>query len=295
LPHYLPFYPATRSELVVPLLRNGQGTPLGSINFESPQLGGFDHEDLEMAQRLASFAVAILTSEDMRERLETSMAMSLMGIADSTWGHEKQTTIRAIKLMAQRCLTELDQGLDPAALRDRLERIERASQSILEAKIPVAPLSGAAREPLVFFKLLHERIQALCKWKYQHVQFHCSEDSDRQAIVEANPEWLKWAIDILVDNAAKQLESQPVRELHLHVHVRHGRVEAALRDTGPGVPLALRPKLGKTRIEKTDGAGGQGLGLLYAGLIVRSYDGELSWNFDEPVGTTAILRLPTKG
>ncbi len=297
-PHYLRFHPDTRSELVVPLLKDG--APLGAINFESTLPSGFDGEDQEMAERLADFAVAMLTGDELRQRLETSMALSLMGLASSTWEHELRTGVLAIQRTAQLCLSEgLTEDLAAATgasaeLRARLLRIEKASQQILGKRIPASPLGDTAAERELLYPLLHERIKGLCKWKYPFVTYEFDETSDRYAVVRVNPEWLKWAVDILVDNAARVLEPLAERRLRLRLARNNGRVEAEFSDSGPGLPEAVRAKLFKERITPEAGAGGQGIGLLYARLILRCYNGDLYWKPQSTPGTTMVLSLPAE-
>jgi GAF domain-containing protein len=76
-PAYIPLDPSVRSQLTVPILR--EGTTLGAINLESDQLGGFDEHDANFVSQLATqAAVALENAQLFQERSQRVEELSLL-------------------------------------------------------------------------------------------------------------------------------------------------------------------------------------------------------------------------
>jgi signal transduction histidine kinase len=75
-----------------------------------------------------------------------------------------------------------------------------------------------------------------------------------------------------------------------------GSYELAVTDSGPGIPLAVLPRVFERyfRVEgrASGGPGGMGLGLAIARAIVLAHGGELTAESPRGTGARFVLRLP---
>lgn len=69
-PHYHPDVPGTRSEMVVPLLEEGEA--IGALDFQSDQPGAFDLDDVAAAEAVADFVVIALRNARLVQDLRRS-------------------------------------------------------------------------------------------------------------------------------------------------------------------------------------------------------------------------------
>lgn len=125
------------------------------------------------------------------------------------------------------------------------------------------------------------------------------EAPDGALSIRADPDRFAQVVTNLVSNAVKfsprdgevrvVLERSPVR----------GQVRLTVRDQGPGIPAAFRPRLFQ-RFAQADGSatrqkGGTGLGLAIVQEIVRQHGGTIAVETAEGVGTAFHVDLPAAG
>jgi signal transduction histidine kinase len=105
------------------------------------------------------------------------------------------------------------------------------------------------------------------------------------AVVEADPEALRRAIDNLVQNALRHCTAQ----VRLAVSVRGATALLVVRDDGPGVPAGERERIFWPRERGSAPMGpGRGLGLAIAREIAHAHGGSLTL---DPTGPGASFRL----
>ena len=68
-PAYLPWHPATRSELAVPI-KNTRGEVIGILNLESHHLAAFTSNDVDLSQHLGSLVAAAIEKAGMFQRMQ---------------------------------------------------------------------------------------------------------------------------------------------------------------------------------------------------------------------------------
>jgi GAF domain-containing protein len=302
-PDYLEFDPRTRSELDVPLLENDK--VLGILGIESNQPAAFDDGDLNTLKALAELAVVAIQNarqfEDLRRTkglVGARTALAWMGMASSTWSHGIQGHAINIRNQAELLRSRLNEGTFDATIgelaEERLTSIEDEATAMIERRI-VAPLSTA--QGVVDFRIndfIQKRIDRL--WEdepYCTVQRHLNLSAPRDSKVRCSPEWLRQALDIIVDNAINSMRDLPCRLITIGTQEKGQRVEISIADTGSGIPNEILATLFK-QVQKSPGSKGLGIGLLMAQVIIEAYRGDIVVESTGPAGTRVVISLPVE-
>lgn len=127
------------------------------------------------------------------------------------------------------------------------------------------------------------------------MMLHLGDDAQ----VRVGVGWLRHALNILVDNAVRELEHVPERNQELSLISRSTRsgVEIVVADNCPGIPPYIRALFGKTSVP---GAMEPISGYLTAKAVAEIYGGKLevetgSWGTQMIIGLPAYKELPDAG
>ena len=108
--------------------------------------------------------------------------------------------------------------------------------------------------------------------------------------VQADPEAMKRALSILIDNAAEAMQHSLVRELHIATSLLpSGAVELLLADTGSGLTDEMRERLFLPYFSTKQR--GTGLGLAIAAKIVQEHQGTIRAESNVPTGARFLIEL----
>ena len=297
---YITFDPRTRSELTVPLLEKEK--VLGVLSLESDHTEAFDEDDLNTLQALAELAVIALHNARQYDDLEQTKglvgartALAWMGMATNAWSHSIAANaihIRNQVTLLREKLKKNSVGVDTLQLaEERLGRIDRDAVEILDRQI-IAPLSEEGIQSVNINELIERRINQL--WEnepYNTTQRRLELSAPDNTTVRCNPEWLRRALDNVIDNAVMAMAGVSNRLLVISTKLANGDVEVVLADTGPGIPEEILPGLFK-QTQHPPYSKGMGIGLLMAQLVVEVYGGGIAVRSTGPGGTTLVIRLP---
>ena len=103
---------------------------------------------------------------------------------------------------------------------------------------------------------------------------------------------LETALYNLVENGLEHNDADDLR-VEITVGTVDGEVEIRIADDGPGIPEMERRVLEEG--QETSLQHGSGLGLWLAKWVLRSADGSLQFEQNQPRGTVAVVRLPAAG
>jgi GAF domain-containing protein len=289
------------SELVVPIKSDGK--VIGVINVEYFDTKLFDEQDKNTLEALAiqaSMAIKIARQYEAQKIAQALIAartsLAWMGMASSTALHtisNKATTIQDLVALLRR---DLKWGKAIADLEKRLNTIHTVAANILDTPITALSPTGTDVGLVPINDLVRERIGQLWQrepYKLVDIQFETANNTS--LTVRANPEWLKRALTILIDNAVQAMDGCATKNFTVNIYLRNKQVEIYLTDTGPGIPEDIMPKILQEPIEKDKEAKGLGMGLLMAQTIVQAYGGTISLESTDPSGTTMVIRLPIIG
>ena len=109
--------------------------------------------------------------------------------------------------------------------------------------------------------LIRERVKQL--WEnepYKSIDVQTDLSLDDMKTVRASSEWLRRALDILIDNAVTAMAGCPRRKITIQTDQENDKAMIFVSDTGKGIPADNRPHLFIEKIEKPEGSKGLGIG-----------------------------------
>jgi PAS domain S-box-containing protein len=113
-------------------------------------------------------------------------------------------------------------------------------------------------------------------------------------IVSADPGRLSQAVSNLLSNAVKF--SPPGGEVVVGIEIRRGTIRISVRDNGPGIPEAFKPRIfdkyEQANCKEARQMGGTGLGLCIVKQIVERLKGEVGFEPAAGGGSTFYVDLP---
>ncbi len=295
-PDYIESNGSSKSELSVPLMQGYKS--IGTINVESKQLNGFDEDDKMALEALAEHAVIAIQNAKTKVRVDSSTALAWMGMASSVWRHAVVSQTLVIKEQSQFLRHDLTQEVTPAILsrvKERLAMIEELADEVV-AKPMTPMLSSKEGSSLAEInQIVRDRILRLQEQEpYKSAGLILDLRSSNSDTIRVSSDWLRRALDILVDNAVEAVQGVEVNQRSVCVSTLTvgERVKIIVADNGQGVPAGTRDKLFQHRIEKPPGAKGFGMGLLIAQTIVEAYDGDIKLDKTGLEGTQMTITFP---
>jgi two-component system OmpR family sensor kinase len=234
------------------------------------------HDDLSDLQR---------TFNDMLDRLESAFVTQRQLLDDA--GHELRTPLTILRGHLE--VLDASDPEDVAATRtllldetDRMARLVNDLLMLAKARRPdFVSLQATDVEALTHGVLDRARALADRTWLLDDVASGEAQ-LDGQRITQALLQ--------LADNAARH--TQPGDEIGIGSRHHEGRLELWVRDTGAGVPPALRSQIFDRFSRGEHDDEGFGLGLSIVRAIAEAHDGDVMLD-DTAVGATFRLRLQT--
>jgi two-component system C4-dicarboxylate transport sensor histidine kinase DctB len=298
-----PYLTATRSEIALPLQVHEQ--LIGVLDVQSEDANAFNEADKVVLQTMADqLAIGIENARQYEELRRTRglvgsrTALAWMGMASSAWRHTIDKHAISIKeqvdLLAHDLRSLLLSDKQPR-LEERLSMIRRLAQQIGEKQItpPLSAEEGVISLPIN--GLIRERMKQLKENEpYRSVEFRLNLTLPNAITVRASSEWLRRALDILIDNGVDAMLDAPQRVMTIETVQRQNDILIRISDTGKGIPEEMQPQLFRNPVEKTKGSKGLGMGLLMAQAIIQTYGGEIAIESTGKTGTTMFICLPSE-
>lgn len=231
--------------------------------------------------------------EKSREHLLQAEKLALVGRLAAGMAHSIRNPLTSVKMR----LFSLDRTLDLTTtqkedlevISDEIRHIDTIVENFLEfsrpPKLKMQKISPSEVVDLVL-QLMKHRLDSY------DVSMHLSRRRPLPE-VQADPEQLKEVLINLIENACEAM----VRGGALHIEEGEtqtpsgGRaVRIRLKDTGPGIPPALKDKLFQPFF--TTKEQGTGLGLSIARRIVEQHGGSLELELSRGTGAEFVITLP---
>lgn len=279
------------STLIVPI--SGSTRPLGILSAHTSRPRAFNSEESSWLQVLAEFVAARLervrlSHSQSNEKLLRAEQMMAIGQVAAGVAHELRNPLTSIKGLIQVNLRELGaRGLptdDLTVIEHEIRRMERTLQTFLDFARPPQP-----DRRLQDIGPIVERVLALVggRARKQKVELKL-QVPDTLAQAEIDGDQIQQLLLNLVLNALDAMPNGGT--LEIEVALRDGEIEAAVRDTGPGISPQILPKVFETFVSSKET--GVGLGLPLSRRIAEEHGGSLS-AYNLPLeGACFLLRLP---
>jgi signal transduction histidine kinase len=262
----------------------------------------FNNEEKRLFETLAGMgAVAIQNARlyqrifSGEEQLRQNERLTTLGLLSAEIAHEIRNPLTVIRLLFESLALDFPPGdarqQDVRIIGEKLDQLEQIVARVLSF--------GKARHELRGRYDLHDLLRdtlLLVRMKLHQngiqLTFEPPAADSRPLIVEASKGQLQQAVLNLLLNATQAMPDGGQITIELGVEWDNGQRIAAIviRDTGTGIPAAIRDNLFDSFLSgRSDGTG---LGLAIVKRILRSHNGDIEVAASSPQGTTIRLWLP---
>jgi light-regulated signal transduction histidine kinase (bacteriophytochrome) len=256
--------------------------------------------EVEAAQRMREGMERIKERQSI-SKLQSSLIqvsrLNAMGSMASSIAHEINQPLMAVASYtraAARLLAQQEQRDEELAmaLERAAEQSLRAGEILRHMRRLVAPAQGKIDR--CSLSSILDGASAIALLDAERMGVDVDIAFDRDAAVLADPIQVQQVLLNLVRNALEAMEGAAERRLSIRAEeIPSGFVQVEVADSGPGVPLALRPRLFSTL--KSEKENGLGIGLSICRTIVEAHGGKIWF---EPVpdgGSRFSFLLPSAG
>lgn len=251
---------------------------------------------LVVAVFLGALAIGLRASRPV----ELARRRQLEFTADAS--HELRTPLSVIEAelgLALGAASNPQQSSKPQKYREALEHISGESARLRRIVEDLLWLSRLDSEPpppsdepvdvVTLAEVCAERFSAVARAR--NIRLTVDKAGERDAWINAPPEWIDRLVGVLVDNACRYAgQGGAVR---ISVTTRGNRVSLSVDDSGPGIPEAERGRLFDRFHRATDTGSGAGLGLAIADAVAQSTGG--TWHIGESTEGGAHLQVTWNG
>jgi signal transduction histidine kinase len=239
---------------------------------------------------------AFARREEALLRLEEALGRERRFVADAS--HELRSPLTNIEgyaeMLEQWALKDPETALKSVeAIREESRRMRQLAEELL------ALARGDERAPLEL------KLQELGSVAEEATRIARGAAGGKVTIAYIPPEHeiiatfdrarVRQALSILLDNAIKF--TPPGGQIRVWVRQRDAEVEAAVSDTGVGIPEEQLPLIFERfyRVDEARTRGGAGLGLSIARQIADAHGGTIEVQSTPGKGSTFVLRIPRSG
>ncbi len=250
--------------------------------------------------RLHEIGRAELALARMQTALSQELAqkkhLAALGLAVAKINHDLRNMLASAQLLSDRLSTLTDPAVKRLApkLLSTLDRAIRFCQSTLAYGRAVE--RPPVMRPLSLRGVTAEAAEAVAPSDILSIEIR-NEVPETCEIIADSEQIFRILVN-LMRNAKEALEGagpEPGQLPIIAVRTSRlpGKVVIEVSDTGPGVPLAVRPKLFDA-FQNSTRTGGTGLGLSIAADLVRAHGGQIELSDDGP-GAIFRIELPDQG
>ncbi len=219
------------------------------------------------------------------------------GVKALVAGGEPQAIVEALKTAAAAADLEYLKGEVPTAIEQSLEGLNRVAKIVRAMKDFSHP--GTEDKVAVDLNRALEGTITVSRNEWKYVAEIITDLDPNLPLVHCLPQELNQVFLNIIVNAAQAIREgvngNPEEKKTITVSTRRDEdwAEIRIRDTGPGIPEAIRHKIFDPFFTTKEVGKGTGQGLAISHTVIRDkHKGTLTFETAEGVGTTFIIRLP---
>lgn len=222
------------------------------------------------------------TAEQQLRRTQADLVqagkLAALGQMSAALSHEFNQPLAAVRAYADNASTFIDRGRTEEA-RENLQRISGLTDrmaSISRHLRNFARKPNQKLQPVSLPDIVKDALE-IVSWRLKAADAQLDVSlSEPDLAARAGPVRLQQVLVNLISNAADAVEGRSDRTIELEAVRRGDRILVSVRDRGPGVPDAIRPRIFDPFFS-TKGVGkGLGLGLSISYNIVKDFGGDLT-------------------
>jgi len=300
-PHYYPLFDYVKSELVIPVLIDGE--VWGLINIDGMEVDAFDENTMHLLSVFAEMvAFSIMLQHHVRnqrklqEQIIQSEKMASLGRAIAGIAHEINNPLTTILGHASLLMLRPPQD---TKMVNSIESIYE--ETIRTAELVKGLLAFARKEaPRQEISGINEIIQAtvgLKKYQLQTQDIELGLDLETISYpVNVSIQQLQQVLINLVTNAEQAMSRDGARgKIVISVRRKGQIIEIRVSDNGHGIPEPSRKYIFDPFYTTKEVGQGTGLGLSLATTLIENNGGNLSLEKTSPEGTVFLIELPLMG
>ena len=275
------------------------GRVIAAYNDMQERLAGYERE-LRASRELLEHRVEERTEDLERAREAAVEANRVKSKFLSSMSHEFRTPMNAILGFTQ--VLQMSPDIhDDDRLKDRLGKIEESARNLmalLDEIMEFARLESTTNdlhlEDIDPNTLIEETVTMVAPLaEARHIAITRSDEPRPAGQVRADAFKLRKALFHVLSNAVKY--NSPGGSARIGCRTEDGYVRFEITDTGPGIPTHLAGDIFEpfNRLGREAGnIGGSGIGLTLTRRLVESMSGDISFESEEGMGTTFVIRVP---
>jgi GAF domain-containing protein len=218
-----------------------------------------------------------------------------LSMLSSDWSHEIAKRVTNISLEVKALYKIIEEGEVNTAY-NKLEKIERILGEMKAERLTLPLSNESGIEPVLIHDLVLERLTQLwSREPYRNFKLKTDFRLSPAAVVRISPDWMKYVIDTLVDNAIKAMRHQSEKRLVVSTKQIDRYAHITFSDKGSGMPENIQRSLFKEQVFKPileNVRGNGGIPALITRVIVEAYNGKISLDESGENGTQVTIKLP---
>lgn len=263
---------------------------IGQVEREGDKLIGVlvDVTEAREAERLI---------EAQKANIVAASKMSALGEMAAGLAHEINNPVAIIHGHATLLKHVALHGGEPEVIKKTAEVVAQTADRISKiTRSLLAFARDAGQDPfeLASLKSVIDDTAEFCRQRFRKYGVELTIDPVSPDLrVECRPVQVSQVLLNLLNNAFDAVEKSPRQQIHIAVKDLGGKVEISVKDSGPGIPAALRERIFQPFFTTKEVGRGTGLGLSVASGLIQAHAGRLAFE-SSGEGTRFVITLPKK-
>jgi C4-dicarboxylate-specific signal transduction histidine kinase len=253
----------------------------------------FPFTDVDGSKMILEMDIDITEQKRVEKQLKDSERLAAIGATAGMVGHDIRNPLQAITgdlYLAKTELSELPENELKSNALESLTEIEKninyINKIVQDLQDYARPLNPRAQETNIK-SVFNEILAKTGIPKNIKVTVEIENKAEK---VMADPDYLKRIAANLTLNAVQAMPDGGKLTIHAYADKQTDDVLITVKDTGVGIPEAIKPKLFTPMM--TTKSKGQGFGLAVIKRMTEALGGTVSFDSQEGKGTTFTVRLP---